>query len=241
MGKLAGVVTADLIGSTSINVEERYLLFDQIHRFSHQLFEKYGTALRIVRGDTIEMLIPESKHTLRVGLILKCYVKSELHKLLEDQEALKVMGENIRKSYLKAYGIRVVMSVGQMDVMDKIKGIWEGPAIYSSGRTINEFHTHGQKRIVIKNSMFFLAEDEKLQEIFSVIVNLLDVMLKQATGSQCEVIYRKLLGETEEVIAEKTGMKQPNVNTKSNAVGWNAIEKAVGLFENKFNTYEYLS
>lgn len=236
MSTIAGIISADIISSTSIRVEEKYLLLDRIHELSHRLEKKYKTYLRILKGDLIEIYIPDAKDTLRIGLILKFYIKSELKKLIPDSAGPHITIEKKRSSYLKAYGIRIAIVVDKMELINTKKGILEGPAIYKAGRMINEFHTYTQKRIVIKNSMYFLSSYKDLQDEFEVIVSLLDVMIKQATGSQCEVIFHKLFGDNEERISKIMNIAQSNVNIKSNAVGWHAIEKSIQLFENKLNS-----
>ena len=63
------------------------------------------------------------------------------------------------------------------------------------------------------------------------MLGLLDVLFKDATARQSEILYYKLLGLNEEEIAAKLNIKQSAVNQHSNAVGWKAIEATVNYFE----------
>ena len=63
------------------------------------------------------------------------------------------------------------------------------------------------------------------------LVDLLDVLLTNATARQCEVLYYKLLGFSESDIAQKLDVNQATVNQHSTAVGWNAIEHTLKYYE----------
>ena len=61
----------------------------------------------------------------------------------------------------------------------------------------------------------------------NMMLELLDVLFKNATSRQSEVVYYKLLGKQEKEIAEMLNVKQHAINQFSSSVGWNAIESAV--------------
>ena len=79
--------------------------------------------------------------------------------------------------------------------------------------------------------MYFACKDSLFSEQMDVMLGLLDMLFKEATSKQCEVLYYKLMGMNEVEIAEKLGVVQSVVNQHSNAIGWNAIESAVNYFE----------
>ena len=86
----------------------------------------------------------------------------------------------------------MAMAVDDMEVIDKRKGVLEGEAIYKTGRILGEYHTYDKQRIVIKNPMFFLSGNKKLQEEFEVIVMLIDGLLLKTTSRQCELLTERL-------------------------------------------------
>jgi DNA-binding NarL/FixJ family response regulator len=79
--------------------------------------------------------------------------------------------------------------------------------------------------------MFFETMDNRLKEQGSVLVDLLDVLLNNATARQCNILHYKLLGFSELDIAQKLGVNQAAVNQHSTAVGWNAIEHTLKYYE----------
>lgn len=79
--------------------------------------------------------------------------------------------------------------------------------------------------------MFFGHKNAEFTEQMDVILELLDVLLKNATSRQSEVVYYKLLGKNEKEIAKMLNVRQHAVNQLSNAVGWKAVESAVNYFE----------
>ena len=87
--------------------------------------------------------------------------------------------------------------------------------------------THNKERVVIKNTLFFVSENEGLNNRFKPIFELLDTLLSKATARQSEVLYLKLLNQQEDKIAKTLGIGQSAVNRHSTSVGWNAIETAV--------------
>jgi len=72
------------------------------------------------------------------------------------------------------------------------------------------------------------------------------VIINKATSKQCDVLYRKLLGQNESEIANRTKVSQPAVNRHSTSIGWNAIDQAVQFYENlilqdKLNNHAWTS
>ena len=82
--------------------------------------------------------------------------------------------------------------------------------------------------------MFFVSNDEKLNAVITTILGFIDVLMSKATSKQCEVVYHKLLGMSEDAIAEKLSIRQSAVNQHSTNAGWNAIERSVKYFNTLF-------
>ena len=117
-----------------------------------------------------------------------------------------------------------------MRTVDSTRGILDGEAIYLSGRKLDNKRSSNKEKIVIKNTMFFESADTN-SEYCAVLVELLDVLLRNITARQAEVMYYKLLSFNELQIANKMGIKQATVNQHSTAAGWNAIEHTLNYFE----------
>lgn len=213
-------ISADIVSSTALNVEELSLLQSEIRQFLEDLSEKsqgknWG---RLFKGDSVEIFLSNPKEALRVALLLKSLVK----------KTSVAKTKNNKLELFKRFGIRLAIGIGEMRMVDKRHDILDGEAIYYSGRLLEK---STEEKQTIKRSMFFACKDPMLTEQMDVILGLLDALLKEATPRQSEILYYKLFGKNEEEIAEILKIKQSAVNQRSNSAGWKAIESAVNYFE----------
>lgn len=228
---LSGIVSSDIIGSTSIHTDDKLLLLDELkNTLFQQLKSRFNTYTRIAKGDMIECYIPNPADTLRVALIIKCFIKSRIAPRFSI-----IRGKNLkadqRNRYFRIHGVRMAIAVDDMEIIDKRKGILEGEAIYKAGRMLGEYHSYDKQRIVIKNSMYFLSGNKTLQEEFEVIVMLMDGLLLKTTSRQCELLSERLFDLSELEIADQFGISQSAVNQGLKISGWPSIDKAIKLFE----------
>jgi len=225
MMKNRAAISADIVSSTSLDVEQRLYLEDQLTSFLlvvRKIFRKDGFYGRLIKGDYIECALKQTKNALRIALLIKAYVKSlDISDKKEKSRLLK----------FRTYGVRVAIGIGGLTVFDPKKGILDGEAIYFSGRAIGGLSTYGKERVVIKNSLFFKSNCEDWDICFGPICNLLDVLFSKMTRLQSEIIYYKLLGKTEEEIKKILKKSQSTINQHSTTAGWNAIENAIKYFE----------
>jgi hypothetical protein len=219
------VISGDIVAYTSLEDAEKTALEKQLKAFFSDMKKEYSVFARIVKGDFIEIVVENAEDALAIVLLVKSFIKSvSFSKNLE----------NNRTKSFKNHGIRIAMGYGELSRYDAKKGIVDGEAIYLSGRKINEETTHNKQRIVIKNTLFFVSADEKLNYNINTILGLIDVLMSKATSKQCEILYYKLLGLNEDTIAEKLKIRQSAVNQHSTNVGWNAIDRAVKYFNSIF-------
>lgn len=217
------VLSGDIIASTSLSYEEKSVLENRIKNLITILAEHFSIYARIIKGDYIEIVVENPEDALTITLLLKSYIKSS-----EDDKENK----SIRYQKFKNFGIRIAMGFGPLARYDKEKGIIDGEAIYFSGRKINEESTtYNKKRIVIKNTLFFVSAEENRNATMNTILSLLDVLMSHATAKQNQIVFWRLLGKSEKEIANLLHIKQPTVNKQLNSVGWNAIDKSVQYFK----------
>ena len=224
-----GIISGDIIASTSLSLQGKEFLMQEIQDLLKELDRKFKVFGRIVKGDQVECYIPEANQSLRVALILKCFVKSKT----SDRYAMAPRKPNrsTANKYFRIHGLRMAIAIGQMNKVDKTKGILDGDAIYLAGRAIDEQHTSNKDRIVIKNTMAFISQNEQWQGEFEVLVSLIDILISKCTARQSEILVERLKGQTEEAIAKKLKVSQSAINQNSNAAGWQGIEKAINRFE----------
>ena len=214
-------ISADIVSSTSLSIEELTLLQSEIRQFLEGLSEKsqgkdWG---RLFKGDSVEIFLSNPKDALRVALLLKTLVKKTFSWGKET---------NPKRELFKKYGVRLAIGVGKMRNVDMQQGILDGEAIYYSGRLLEKASI---EKTTIKRSMYFECSNQLITEEWNMVMGMLDVMLKNATSRQHEILYYKLSGQNEKEIATKLKVRQSVVNQHSNAIGWNAIESAVKYFE----------
>lgn len=228
---LSGIVTSDIIGSTSVDSKSRLRLLSDIKsRLFPKLKKKFKTYQRVTKGDAIECYVPNPADTFRIALIMKSFIKGRIN-TKNGVAGKNEKNVNSRARYFRTYGVRLVAVVDDMTIVDKKKGILEGEAIYKAGRMLSEHHTYDKKRIVIKNSMYFLSHNEKWQGEFEVALMLIDTLLLKSTSRQCEILCERLLGLSENQISSQFRVSQSAVNQGLKGTGWTAIEKAVVRFE----------
>ena len=218
-------ISADIVSSTALSVEELTLLQSEIRDFLDKLAkdsrgDDWG---RLFKGDSVEIFLLDPRKALRIALLLKTLVKKAPISLKSNN--------NARRMLFRKYGIRLAIGIGEMRVVDQKNDILDGEAIYNSGRLLEGQSKVAKDRPSIKRSLFFGFKDTVLSAQMDVIFGLLDAILKDMTIRQSEILYYKLLGANEEEIASKLSIKQSAVNQQSNSFCWPSIESAVNYFE----------
>ena len=213
-------ISADIVSSTSLSMIDLTHLQSVIRQFLDELSresqdEDWG---RLFKGDSVEIFLKDPHKALRKALLLKALVKKTF--VESNMEA--------RQSLFKRFGVRMAIGIGEMRMANKDRDVLHGESIYYSGRMLEKADREG---VSVKRSMFFACKDPMLTEQMDVMLGLLDVLFKDATARQSEILYYKLTGLNEEEIAAKLNIKQSAVNQHSNASGWKAIESAVNYFE----------
>lgn len=218
------VISGDIISSTTLQQDDKQLVIASIKKMVIGLEEKFDVFFRLIKGDYIECVVPNANEGLQVMLAIKTYIKTipiEIENYTQKKKKAQIF---------KSLGIRLAMGYGPLMAFDREQGVVDGEAIYFSGRLIAGKTTHNKERIVIKNTLFFKAEDEALTAQVQAFLGLLDVLVNQATARQSEVLYLKLMGNNEDTISKALGIDQSVVNRHSTSVGWNAIEQTVRYF-----------
>lgn len=213
MKRVYATLSADVVDSTSLSTADVVRMKECLEQFLPVMKSLCDEAWgRVVRGDSLECVIPDARLSLRIALMLKCYVKS----------AVFATGSPL----LRKKGIKVVLGLGSLRINDEAAGIIDGEAIYESGRMLD-------KGAGGDATLLSLVSNELDVRGYSALCDVLGFILKRATGRQCRVLYFLLLGRTQQRIASELGLEQPTVNQHANAVGWNAIQRALARFESE--------
>lgn len=222
----SATISADVISYTALSDEEKSMLNDKIKEllaFLQEQFKDQQFFGRLVQGDNIECALNSPEYALRIALLLKTFIKSI------DLKAPK--NKTSKLKYFFEHGIRLAVAVAPLAKIDEENGIIDGEAIYLSGRTMKKHSTSDKQKIVIKQTLFFLSNNDKLQEQMDTLFSLLDTLLSKCSAKQSEVIFYKMLNMNEKEISTKLRKYQSTISQHSTAAGWLSIEKAINYFE----------
>ena len=211
MEKIYATISADIVDSTSLSAEDTIRLKESLEGFFPVMKSLCSPAWgRVVRGDSVECVIPEATKSLRVALLLKCYVRS--------------LGLPSASATMRKKGVRMAIGIGELRIVDEERGIIDGEAIYASGRELNALA--GSDTVTVS-----LVSDLPGIGGYAALCDVLGFMVDQSTNKQCSVLYYLLLGYTQKKIAEVLGLEPPTVNQHAMAAGWNSIQRALSRFE----------
>ena len=212
---MIATISADIVRSTSLATEDLVELRKSIGRLLDELERAYtGFWARIVRGDSIECFVPRYSDALRIALLIKLFVKMEVSGLDCEEE-------------LQRFGIRFSIGVGDIKYADKNDDIIDGPAIYMSGRNLDEISRKGN----VFTAFQIMDAPESFSNLMDSYVALLSNLVDTYSAKQAEVIFYKLLGYKEVEISEKLGIYQSSVNTRSTNAQWGLVNTAIKDFE----------
>ena len=216
-------ISADIVSSTSLSVNETIGLRQRIESLFALLKDKYPDFTgRQIKGDYIECVMQDVSNVFRVALVIKSCIKS--FNIAEKKKSAK---------NFQVYGLRMAIGIGDMRIVNTEQGIWDGEAIYMSGRALEGMNVLNKGTLSIKTSK------KQLSSPLQTIALLTDAIVNDMTIRQSEVVYYKLLGSKETDIAQKLGISQSGVNKASSATKWYCIEEVLKYFEQiNFDEYE---
>lgn len=215
MSKVYGIVSCDVINSTSLNRDALIRLRNGI---DSSLFPDIDAICpgfwgRVVRGDTIECCLDKSWLAFRVALMIKCWFME----WADSHDA----AESMRRA-----GVRFSIGIGKMRLIDRELDMMDGEAIYLAGRNLDFISERGLSSYFEMNS-----EDKDVNSLIDNILMLVDRIVGQATERQVPILYDKLRGIRESEIAQSLRISQGAVNQRAKNAGWPLIKYSLNLLE----------
>ena len=216
MKQIYGIVSCDVIDSTSLDLDALIQLRKDIHTELFRDIEALcpGFWGRVVRGDTIECCLRHYWMAFRVALMIKCWFM--------DWASGHGAGDGMRKD-----GVRFSIGIGPMRLIDREMDIMDGAAIYMAGRNLDFIADRGL-------ASYFEMESGN-GDVNSLIDNnltLVNRMVGQSTEKQISILYHRLRGKTEVEIAQRLSISQGSVNQRAKNAGWPFIKQTLALLEN---------
>ena len=212
---MIATISADIVRSTSMNTEDLIVLRNKLRALFQDFEEDYpGFWARIVRGDSIECVVPNYNDALRIAILIKLYVKMRV-------------SEFDCSEMLQRYGIRFSIGVADIKYADKKEDIIDGPAIYLSGRNLDEI----SRRENIMTAFEIGHAPKPLSNLLDSYVAMVSGIVDSYSAKQAEVVFLKLLGFKEIEISERVGISQSSVNTRAANAQWGLLNTAIKDFE----------
>lgn len=212
---MIATISADIVRSTSLKTEDLLMLRRRLRHWLDDFEKDYpGFWARIVKGDGIECVVPEYRYVLRIAMLIKLFVKIQVdafdcHELLQ------------------RHGVRLSIGIADIGYADKAEDIINGPAIYLSGRNLDEITRRGLYTIMEVEDV-----PKALSDVMDSYVALLGNLIDSYSAKQAEVVFYKLLGYKEVDISKRLGIYQSAVNMRSTSAQWGLLNTAIKDFEN---------
>lgn len=207
-------ISADIVRSTSMETTDLMELRKGLQGLFRDLEGDFpGFWARIVRGDSLECVIPNERDALRIAILLKLFVKMRV----ADFDCSEL---------LRRYGIRLSIAVGDLKYCDKEEDIIDGPAIYLSGRNLDEICRKGEMSIFEVD-----GAPRSLSRVLDSYVAMVSNIVDSYSAKQAAVVFYKLLGFREVEISERLGIYQSSVNTRATNAQWGLLNAAIKDFE----------
>ncbi|MBR5924845.1 MAG: hypothetical protein IKZ60_05225 [Bacteroidales bacterium] len=212
---MIATISADIVRSTSLKTRDLMALRDKLRGLLDQFEEEYPAFwARIVRGDSVECVVPEYRLALRIAILIKLFVKVQAA-CLDCHELLL------------RHGIRFSIGIGSLDYADKKDDIINGEAIYISGRNLDEISRKSSIFTVLEMAAAPRAVNDMMDSYVALLGNLVD----SYSAKQAEVVFYKLRGYKETEISERLGIYQSSVNMRSSQAQWGLLRTAIRDFE----------
>lgn len=212
---MTATISADIVRSTSLETADLLALRRGLQNLISDLGrDNPGFWARIVRGDSLECVVPDYRYALRITILLKLFVK------------IRVADFNCSEM-LQRYGIRFSIAVGDLKYADKDEDIIDGPAIYISGRNLDEIGRKGSRMSIFELD----REPQSLSNMLDSYVALISDLVDSYSAKQAEVVFYKLLGFKEVEISERLGIYQSSVNMRASNAQWGLLNMAIKNLE----------
>ena len=212
---MKATISADIVRSTSLTTLDLIGLRDKLIKLLRGFEDEYpGFWARVVRGDSIECYVPTYWYALRIAIVIKLFVKIQASKF--DCSEM-----------LQRYGIRFSIGIAHIKYASKEEDIIDGPAIYLSGRNLDEITRKGNVMTVFEIDQAPKSYSNLLDSYVAMVSTLVD----SYSVKQAEVIFYKLKGYKEIEISGRLGIYQSSVNTRATNAQWGLLHTAIKDFE----------
>jgi hypothetical protein len=225
--KVFAIITGDIINSRFVKPDSRKKLYEEVQEFLKKLKEeKWLRKVEQSGGDSFQCEVVKIQNSLRVALMIKCFVKAKTSFSLS---GINNKNNNLRDISIRLAGVRLSIGISTADFIKRKLGESDGDAFLLSGEGL-ELIKKGYSELSLKTN------NQSLNNEIQSIVLLLDALIQKYFGRQAEVILQKLLDKKEEEIANTLSISQSAVNQSARSGKWYAVETAIKDVESKLSS-----
>ena len=182
---MKAVITADIVNSTKIKEDNRYLLIEEINKIIQDLQVLSPLKCEMYRGDSFQVVVVDVKYSLEIAVLIRLGLKKS--NLLE-------------RGKLDA---RMAIGVGDISFEHKQVILSDGEAFRLSGRT---FELLNKRRLLIATSV------DNVNELLNVMLAFIDDLVINLSSTQSRYLYDSLLYNISQVeLANMYNTTQPNI------------------------------
>lgn len=185
--KIKGVITGDIVSSSTIQLEWREKLLFVMQTIAEELKGISDLQIEFFRGDSFQLLVEQPENALLMAVLFRAGLIS--HTPLEGK---------------KRWDARISIGVGEVSFLADNVVVSDGEAFQLSGREMDDIK---KKRLTLRTRW------EQVNEELSVSTAFADDIISRWTPAQAEVIYLVLLhGITQKEVASRIDKSPQTVN-----------------------------
>ena len=212
-----GVLTGDIVRSSSLDNDRRKKLFDSLLELSILLEDNYSNdiveKLSKFRGDSWQLLIKNPGKCLEISLFIRTYIR------------YKFKTEKLDS--------RIGIAIGSVDYIPK-QNISEGfGAAYTISGELLDSLKKTRMSIRIESGL-----ENKYSPFLTSLTNATDAIITSWTAAQCQVVFWSLQKMTQTQISERwqpAPIAQSSVAKHLKAAQWYYIKETLAVFESSMN------
>ncbi len=215
------VITGDLVSSRKIDPKIREELYTAIDDFAKQLKKQWLHQYDRFRGDSLQCTAASIPAALQAALLIRSFVMADVPPGKKKKPASKGYSST-------QFDIRIAIGTGNIDfINEKNLSGSDGDAFARSGEALDSLKNKSE-RFILRTG------DDDLDATWETIAMLLDIVMQKWTQNGAELVLQKLLGKSDDDIAQLFSISLSAVTQRKKSAQWHAIHKTILYFESKF-------
>lgn len=213
--EIRGVITGDIIKSTTVKTEWRETLLNSIRSVADELALLTPLKLEFFRGDSFQVVVANPEEALKVAVLLRAGLKSKT-----PQESKN------------PWDARIALGIGDISYSSDKVVVSDGEAFHYSGWELDEI---GKRRLAVRTRWEDVNDELKVSTAFA------DDIISGWSFSQAFVIYSALLYQIpQREIAHKINKSAQNVSKLLGAAKENLIRMYLERYAVLINKYKMI-